>query len=83
MPLKQIEYRNIITIIAMKKQSKETIQRQDLRAAQMEKRYVILWKKGLAPKLITKQIGEEFFLSDSRTREILRPRKLRDRHGLK
>lgn len=67
----------------MKKQAPETIQRHDIRAKQMENKYVALWKKGLSPKLITKQIAEEFFLSDSRTREILRPRKLRDKYGLK
>ena len=67
----------------MKEGKKETAERQKERAAKMEKRYADLWNKGISPSLITTKIGNEFFLSDSRVNEILRPRKLRKRLGLK
>lgn len=67
----------------MRTQDKTTLQRQNERKERMEKRYVLLWKKQIAPNIIIEKIADEFSLSTNRVYEILRPHKLRQRLNLK
>ena len=75
-PQLKIDYR-------MRAQNKDTAQRHKERAEKMEKRYIELWKKGISPSLILTTIANENCLSSNRVSEILRPRKLRVKLGLK
>jgi hypothetical protein len=67
----------------MRDNKKTTPQQQKERYEAMINMYVQLWGKGVSSSLIITKIGNKFFLSDSRVREILRPIKLRAHFNLK
>lgn len=61
--------------------TKEQIEKD--RTPEMEARYVELWYQELAPGVIIKRLANDFFLSESRIRELIKPMKLRKKHNLK